>query len=213
MSGTQKTYSKAVNSKKLYDEIKEVHSDLIQVRYNDKDIEVTVIFEYAKTTLQWDQVQSVVDAHQISSLQDIKDKKNSDIDRHSQDLIYKGLDYDVNQDAQNPDIKNFSLSLVAQHNLDSVGGNFSDNVLEYMAANGVDAATAKTVIQSVVYPVRISTTDGGYHSFTDHTSLINFKNTAFGRVKSVYNEGQDLRISVNAAQTIADVEAIEDNRT
>lgn len=131
------------------------------------------------------------------------------IDENTQVLINQGIDYD-----DGDGVKNYSLSLVAQHNLDAIGGNFTDNVMENMVANSLSAAAAYAAVEASVYPARVSTTDGNFHSFATHTKLMAFKNASFGAIKTIYYEGQDLRVLVlNVAYGDFDaVDAIQDNR-
>lgn len=207
MSTTEKTYNKVVDSSKLRRELAEVFNETITIRVNNEN--TTVLFEVPKSTTQWNEVQSIVDSHEMFTLDDLKRNKNWEIDQKTQALIYKGIDYDL---GGSDGIKNFSLTLTAQHNLDAIGGNFTDNLLHAMKSNNIDIDTAYPIIESSMYPARVSLTDGGFYSFQDHDSLMNFKNAAFGKIKEIYNNGQDLRVLVNACTNIADLEAITDDR-
>ena len=62
------------------------------------------------------------------------------------------------------------------------------------------------------YPLGISTTDGGEHAVLDAGELDRFSNLVWDRVTQVLADGRALRGQVLAATTIAEVEAVEDDR-
>jgi len=142
--------------------------------------------------------------------------KDSEIDFNTSLVIGKGVDYDVNQDENNQDIKKFSLSLIAQHNADAIGGNFSDNVIQYGYENDCSIKEAYEAVHFGVYDqgygVRVSTVDGLYYTFTDHTKLMKFKNFLFGYIKVIYYAGQDIRSDIHDANNILELDAIIDTR-
>ena len=135
----------------------------------------------------------------------VRDKKQ-EIDDKTAELIAQGRTYLG---------KHYRLDLITQHNVDALGGNFSDNVIERMNTEGESLATAYATVQLGTYPARVSTSDGGYTSFTTHTAYMAFKNDLLGRIKVVSYGGQDKRAEVDAV-TYGDfdgVDAVNDDRT
>ena len=159
-------------------------------------------FDAADTTNIVNAVESLGAVHYDS----YASNKKAEIDAKTATLIGEGHTYLT---------KHYNLDLITQHNIDALGGNFSDNVIERMFSAAEDLATAYAVIQGSTYPARVSTSDGGYTSFTTHTDYMAFKNSCLGRIKDISYGGQDKRGEVDAL-TYGDfngVDGIVDNRT
>lgn len=62
------------------------------------------------------------------------------------------------------------------------------------------------------YPLGISTTTGGQHTVLDATELDRLSDLVWNRVDDVLAKGRALRVRVLAATSIAEVEAVEDDR-
>lgn len=116
-------------------------------------------------------------------LDDAKETKKSQVDSRTGQLISQGFVYGGSV---------FSLSEVAQ--LNWVGLNHAD---------------VKAVIS---YPLAISTKDDGEYLLTSAVDVTQFFMTGVGVKKAHLDSGRDLKILISQAETLAELDAIVDNR-
>lgn len=117
-------------------------------------------------------------------LEAAKDRKLTAIDRRSDELLTEGFVYDS---------KTFSLSVKAQSKMMGMHQIRND--------------------ATVTYPIVWSTLDDGSSiSLADAATVHSFVLAALGALRSVLDSGTTLKISVVAATTIVEVDAVVDTR-
>jgi len=133
-------------------------------------------------------IDSAVAAHTPKTeLQKAKCVKVKAIDARTMELIYTGFEYPPSSGQM------FSLSQEGQSRL-----------------NGINQVRDHA---SVIYPVRWNfLDDSGAIDLVDAEVILNFYLTAIGTYRTYVDSGTSLKDSVRAASTIAEVNAIVDNR-
>ena len=200
-----------VNSKSVQDLVDALS---LSVALDNIEIESNTVFDIITsdpagfTQADRDAIISAVEALGAWSFETYVQMREAEFNEKTKELIHLGYTHNS---------KHYNLDIISQHNADAVGGHFSDNVIERAVSQGEDLATAYSIILAASYPVRISTSDGGYTEFTNHTDYMVFKNALLARIKSVSEGGQDLRdqakdLIANDYGNFAAVDAIVDNR-
>ena len=118
----------------------------------------------------------------------VKAAKFSAIDSRTEELILEGFSFAA---------KVFSLSSNAQSYWNGLANLISNNML----------------VEPTDFPIILNTlTDGSTHSLQTITECLQFFGTASGTVKGRLESGTALKTEVRAATTVAEVNAIVDNR-
>lgn len=202
----EKNYIIQNDPSKLQSEIKEIYEDVGVYGLND-NTECKVFFPESKDPSDWIVIDGIVSNHEAVSLQDVKNQKNSQIDSRTQELIRAGNEY-ANEI--------FSLSDHAQRNWIGIAEAFTANVLSSLFSSPPTSWPEFNSIMSTVhgslFPMAVSTLDDKEFSFDDFPTFMLFYNGAFAEIKVHYMSGRALKLSVNNAVSISEVEEVEDNR-
>lgn len=204
-----KEYQKEVNSEKLHLEIAAVFSDIMEAtKYSNGGVYyVHVLFENDKTSSEWLTIDGVVSAHELVSLQDLKNTKNAEIDSKTQALIREGFTFDNNT---------FSLSDHAQRNWVAIESILALNAInQLLITNPSDAAGIIATLNGTLasmFPLAVSTLDDKEYSFTSFADYVNFYSTGFSIANGHYMSGRALKDQVNQATDVAGINNVIDNR-
>lgn len=143
---------------------------------------VQIVFETDLTQEEEDALDSFMSSYD-GELEFARDGRKHSVDRVTGVLFSRGFTYDSTK---------FSLSLEAQ-------ANWNRMAASHAAGN-------------LLFPVDVSTKSGSSYTIADATAYEAFEAACTAAIDSILNGGRSIRAQLNSATTVAEVNAVVDNR-